>query len=147
MRYIITTLFILSSTYYSNACDCIMYPIEAYVNKVDFIFTGKVIEILYPTDIDKFIVTPNNKAFYKNKGYRVKVLIIESLKTGKLKADTLEFTSDFKNCDPLYKLDESYLFFAEMTPKGKFKMTPCTYWGTLRESKKNIAKLKAELKK
>lgn len=126
MRNIITAIYILSAAYYSYTCDCAMHPIESYIKKVDYIFTGKVIEILDTIDADKFIDTLANRAYFKSKGYRVKVLIIEKLKTGRLKTDTLEFTSDFSNCDPIYELNESYLFFADKTKDRKFKMTHCT---------------------
>ena len=146
MKHIILTIFILCTGYKTYACDCIIYPIETYIKKVDIIFTGKVIELLDTINADKYIDTPENIQFYKGKAYTVRVLIIERLKTGQNKSDTLEFASDYTNCDPIYKLNESYLFFADKTESEKFKMTHCTYWGTLDESKGNIEKLKANIK-
>ncbi len=147
MKRTIITILLLNAAYCSCACDCIMFPIDSYIKKVDYIFTGKVIEVLDSIDFEDIIDTPNNRAYMKDRGYRVRVVIIEKIKTKQLKYDTLEFTSDFSGCDPVYKLNESYLFFADKTKSGKFKMVHCTYWGPLEESKDKIKKLKSKLKK
>jgi hypothetical protein len=148
MKYLLMTILILNiSSRICHSCDCIMYPIEWYIDKVDIIFTGKVVELLDKIDTNELFNTPKNREFYKDKAYMVKVLVLEKLKTGKLKSDTLEFVSDFSNCDPIYELGETYLFFADKTKDRKFKMTHCTYWGKIEDSKENIEKLKSELKK
>ena len=139
------TILILCLTYSSFACDCLMYPIETYIDKVDIIFTGKVIELMEQVDTNYYFNTPKLREFYKNKSFRAKVLVLKRLKTGELKSDTLEFTSDYTNCDPIYELGESYLFFANKTKNETYKMTHCTYWGTIKDSKKNIKKLKKAL--
>ena len=147
MKRNLITLLILCLSYNIYSCDCLMYPIESYINQVDIIFTGKVIEVLDKNDTSHYLNNSANKEFFKDKGYRVKVLILKRLKTGKLISDTLEFTSDFSNCDPLYKLGESYLFFANKCQGERFKMAHCTWWGTLHKSKKNIRKLKVAISK
>ncbi len=147
MKKAFITILMICLTYNIYSCDCLKYPIESDINKVDIIFTGKVIEILDKNDTSHFINNPVNKEFFKDKGYRVKVLILKRLKTGKLISDTLEFTSDFTNCDPLYKLGESYLFFANKCEGGKFKMAHCTWWGTVDKSKGNIKKIKVAIRK
>lgn len=137
----------MNITYHNTyGCDCIMYPVEAYIDRVDFIFTGKVIELLDKKDSNDFILMLYNQEFYKNKSYTVKILILNRLKVGNIEADTLEFTSDFTNCDPLYILGESYLFFANKSENNKFKMAHCTYWGFVNKSRKHIKKLWRKLK-
>ena len=146
MKHFLATILILTTTFfYSNSCDCEMHTIEWYINKVDIIFTGRVIELIDKIDTNQFINTPQNREFYSNKSYTAKVLILEKLKTGKLKSDTLEFTSEFSNCDPLYELGETYLFFADKTNDSKFIMTHCSFWGKLDESLENIKELKSKL--
>lgn len=146
MRHIIITILMLGAFKSSYACDCILYPVETYINKVDVIFTGTVIELVEKVDTTKFYNTPQNRKYFENKAYKVKVLIVERLKTGELKSDTVEFTSDFTNCDPIYELNEAYLFFANKAEGGKYKMAHCTRWGLLKDSQENIRKLKVELK-
>ena len=139
----ITTLYLATNSF---ACDCEMKPVETYINSVDIIITGKVIELLDKIDTADYINSQFDKEFYKNKAHLVKVLILKKLKTGNIKSDTLEFTSDFSNCDPIYKLGESYLFFANKTRDEKYKMAQCTWWGTVKESKRNINKICKALK-
>ncbi|MFA5432540.1 MAG: hypothetical protein WC319_06660 [Candidatus Paceibacterota bacterium] len=146
MKTILFILTVVFTTLSGFACDCIVYPVESYINKVDYIFTGKVIELLGDLDSTQYIDIPENRIFFKNKSYIVRVVIIERLKTGQLKNDTLEFDSDYTNCDPVYELGKSYLFFAEKAKDNKFKMAHCTPWGEIKESAENIEILRKKMK-
>ncbi len=147
MKNFLTIILFFSALNLSNACDCITSPIESHIIKSNFIFTGKVLEVLDNLESGRFMDTSENKDFFKDKGYSVRVLVIQKLKTSEFISDTLEFTSDYTNCDPIYKLNESYLFFAEKADSEKFKMSHCTYWSTLDQAKDNINIVKTQLEK
>lgn len=130
----------------SLACDCIMYPLEQYIEEVDNILTGTVVELLEEVDTLQYINTPKNQEYYSDRGYKVRVVVIEVLKTNELKMDTIEFTSGLTNCDPLYKLGESYLFFADKSNQGKFIMKRCTPWAEMETSQQKIIAIRESLK-
>lgn len=142
-RILIILIFCL--TVKTFACDCIMLPIESYIDKVSFIFTGKVIKLLEKIDTTQVLYNKFNKDFYDNRSYKARVLIIEKYKTLKLKQDTLDFTTNYTNCDPLYELGDTLLFFADRVEGDKYMMRHCTYWGHVNESKENIKKIKLKL--
>ncbi len=146
MKRAVILLFLSLTSHLSFACDCIMHPIESYIDKVDIIFIGRVIEIK-EVNTDLYMNTAKNREFFKDKGYEAKVLVIERLKAGKVKADTLVFTSTFTNCDRLYTLGQSYLFFADKVKNGKFMMAHCTHSGEIEEAEESIKKLRITLRK
>ncbi len=138
MKHIFTLFTILVATLNNYTCDCITYPVESYIGNIDYIFTGKVIALVENDEFTQFPDSPANRKFYADKSYTVQVLIIEKLKTERLRSDTLEFSSDFSNCDPIYVLGKSYLFFADKLKDNKFKMAHCTPWGEMKDSEENI---------
>lgn len=132
-------------TYSSFACDCLMHKrIESYIDKVELIFVGKVISLLDSVTEDHYY-TLNRTEQYTYRRYKARVLVIEELKTGPLIKDTLDFTTDYSNCDPLYKLGELYLFFANREQEKWFKMVHCTPWGPTSETNKGIKRLRRML--
>jgi hypothetical protein len=134
-------------TFSSYACDCLMYKqIESYVDKVDIIFTGKVISLLDSVTDDHYYIL-NGTEYYRHQRYTARILVIEKFKTGEVITDTLDFTSDYSDCDPLYKLGETYLFFANRGPGAWFKMGHCTPWGPANETKKRIRRLRRMARK
>ncbi len=141
MRLIITSIAILLATK-GTACGCEMYNVEFYLNKVEFIFTGKIVEILDSSESLVYYDKNHNKIA----GFKARVLVLKKIKSGQIISDTLEFTSQGSSCDPKYKLGESYLFFAEKNFGQTYQMRHCTPWGTLRKSKKNITKLQKAIK-
>ena len=147
MKHLALIITLSFSSLTGNACDCIMHhSVEAYVESVGQVFIGEVIELLDSLDDDHYSLNQSTREHLKNKRYTAKVRIVEYLKKGELEIDILVFTSDFTNCDPLYELGESYLFFAEQQEDEKFKMVHCTPWGTLKESQKSIRRLKKILR-
>jgi len=145
IKSILYVLVAFFTTFSSFACDCLVYPVESYINKVDYIFTGKVIELLEEIDSTQYIMTKSNRKFYQNKSYSVRLVTIELLKTGGHELDTLEFISDYSNCDPLYELGKTYLLFVNRTSDDKFITAHCTPWGEIAKSVENIKRLKNEL--
>ncbi len=142
---------LLSISYKAFSCDCTMYSDpKVYISKVDLIFTGKVVELVKAKSIavdmpDFFDTIPDGAEQWKKLNpdnyFYAKVVMTQQIKGGVSKTDTLFFTSNFTNCDPIYQLDQSYLFFAQKTDDGKYIMTPCTPWGILKESKHTIEAL------
>lgn len=134
-------------SYSSFACDCLMSrQIESYVDKVDIIFAGKVINLLDSVTDDHYYVL-NGAEYYKHRRYTARILVIERFKTSEVIKDTLDFTSDYSNCDPLYKLGETYLFFANHSRRYWFKLVHCTPWGPTNEVKNGIQRLRRTLTK
>lgn len=131
----------------SEACDCIIHDrVEKYANEVEFIFTGTVIELLDSLNEDQYPFFADQLDYWNTRRYTAKVLIIEILKTGELISDTVEFTSQFTNCDPIYELGKSYLFFADTPNNIDFQMTWCTPWGNLSNSEENLKRLRRKLR-
>src|SRR5690606_20691874 len=147
-RLTILLAFILGSieTY---SCTCEMYNIEYYADKVPYIFTGEVIELVDSTDWTNgsILTYEQGKQIFKNKGYNVNVKVIDPIKKSVSAYQIIEFKSeDFSNCDPLYEKGKTYLFFADAEGKA-FKMRQCTYWGELKNSEKYIEPLRKALSK
>jgi len=150
MKKLILT-YILFSGLQTLACDCIIYSdTKTYLQKVDLVFTGKVVELIKveseETEIPNFLGTiPGGREQWKALNpdqYYARVLMIKNIKGDTVIKDTLFFTSEFTNCDPTYELNQSYLFFADPTEDDKYKMVHCTPWGTLKETEQKIKELK-----
>lgn len=133
------------------ACDCIVNSDpNSYMRTVDMVFTGKVVELIKveteEIPIPAFLDTiPGGREHWKAMNpdqYYARVLMIENIKGKKVRTDTLFFISEFTKCDPIYGLNQSYLFFADQTKDGKYMMVHCTPWGILKETEKTIKELK-----
>lgn len=114
------------------------------------VFTGKVVELIKVEseviEVPKFLDTipggkEQYKAMYPDQFY-AKVIMTENIKGDTLKVDTLLFTSEFTNCDPIYEINQSYLFFADKTEDNRYMMTHCTPWGKLEDCGQTIEELK-----
>ncbi|PKL80849.1 MAG: hypothetical protein CVV25_02730 [Ignavibacteriae bacterium HGW-Ignavibacteriae-4] len=148
---IILIFALLVVTYESTACDCEIYSDKkVYLSEVDFVFIGKVVELIRAESIDieipQFIDTVPKlredwKKMYPDR-YYAKVIMIENIKGKKVMSDTMFFTSEFTNCDPRYELIQSYLFFADRLKDNQFIMTHCTPWGKLEDCEEIIEQLK-----
>lgn len=120
----------------SEACDCIMYPIEYYVDTSQYIFTGEVIQNL---DTDQFTYPKINA------GYEAKILVQHIFESKSIiKNDTVYFSSDSSDCSLRFIKGEKYLFFAHKIGNN-FYIYRCSYSDKLNVSKKNIRKIKREL--
>ncbi|MER3328848.1 MAG: hypothetical protein RIF34_04655 [Candidatus Kapaibacterium sp.] len=147
---IILILTSLVFTYESTACDCVIYSDKSiYLSKVDLVFTGKVVELIRAEskeiEIPQFIDTVPKlrddwKKMYPDR-YYARVILIDNIKGNNIEIDTMFFTSEFSNCDPSYKINQSYLFFADRLKNNQFKMAHCTPWGKLEDSEEIIEKL------
>src|SRR5690554_6111248 len=103
-------IYLLLSSIQALACDCIVYSDpKTYLSEVDMVFTGKVVELIKVEseliEVPKFFDTipggkEQYKAMYPDQFY-AKVIMTENIKGDTLKVDTLLFTSEFTNCDPI----------------------------------------------
>ncbi len=134
------------------ACDCsLLSNPKSYLNSVDFVFTGRVVELVKvetkDIEIPEFMDTvPELReqwwSLYKNDFYYARVVVLENIKGTFVSTDTLLFVSEFTNCDPTYELNQSYLFFADHQKNGRYMMTQCTPWRKLEDSQNTILELK-----
>ena len=134
MKLILFLLLTLSTKSIHKSCECFMSPIETDFHNSEFVFTGKIIQVL-DTSADAI------KSLNLVIGMKAKALVLHEFKTKTLNTDTLEFTTDSTNCDPFYQLGQSYLFFAKKVENGKYKMIHCTHWGLLQDANEDIRKL------
>lgn len=124
-----------------------------YLDSVEYVFTGKVIEIIEVPYSDTTLpawmdTSANRQQFFEMlypKRHSAKVIMIKNYKSTEPKQDTLFFEYGPTNCDPRYRLNQSYLFFAEEVDVATFKMMHCTPWGTIKETEE-ILKLYERLK-
>jgi len=143
MKLLILIAFFINQTLITFGCDCIIQPIKIDIDSSELVFTGKVIKIIESFDTSKYL----DKDYYKNKGLRVNVLLLDSFKSNAQAIDTLEFVSSGMNCDVEYELNQSYLFFAKRINSNEYKMIECTHWDILINSQENISSIKRALGK
>lgn len=130
--FLLIALFIFSSNV-SFSCDCILQPIESDFENIDYVVIAEVIELLDTKDEREKFHFPQDT----QKSYRVKIRVSKSFKANFRKDQIVELDSEFTNCDPLFKLGESYLLFLYEKDQ-KFLEVPCTYWGEVSQLKNEI---------
>ena len=150
MRTLVVTYF-LASSLQALACDCIVYSdTKDYLLEVDMVFTGKVVELVKAetedVEIPEFFDTmPDGKEQWKAMNpdqYYARVIMIENIKGDTTQTDTLFFVSELTNCDPIYEVSQSYLFFANKEKDNRYMMVACTPWGKLEDCEQTIEELK-----
>lgn len=146
MRKLLGIIFLLFFTKSGFACDCNTYSIlEKHYKSIKYIYTGEVIELIEKKYDDIFIPEiikgeDNIKLYikiYYPKRYFAKVRVLRSFKKAK-ESDILILESDFSNCQPNYKLNQKYLFFANKIGKGKMIMDNCSPWDSLENCSEKI---------
>ena len=97
-----------------QACDCIMYPLECYVDTTKFIFVGNV------TRMDSTSISMELTEVYKGKGYFEKTALFKNQRKS--------------NCDFMFEEDTQYVIFAHREEDGFFVVNTCSYSGLYSKS-------------
>ncbi|MDT0685864.1 hypothetical protein [Autumnicola psychrophila] len=123
-----------------HACECILTKsIEEMVEDADIIFYGTVLGV---DDRDDPVYAEQVKYYtfgddYANKGgYEPIFKIIENFKGGikdQLVDGKYSYQTEWTNCDRLYKISYSYIFFGNIDDNGKIRTNICMMGGIVND--------------
>ena len=123
-----------------HACECILTKsMEEMVEDADIIFYGTVVGI---DDRKDPVYSENVKYYtfgddYPNKGgYEPIFKIIENFKgdiKDKLVEGKFHYQTEWTNCDRLYKMGYSYIFFGNYDDEGKIRTNICMMGGIVKD--------------
>lgn len=131
-KYIISTLLSFTLCFASaSACDCIMHPVEKYIDTSKYIITVKVKKLINP-DINEH----STKAL---------LIITKSFKGSFLKSQEIETDSDESDCAFKFQMSKEYLLFGDFYD-NKFFVYHCSHPDEKKYSKKSIRRIKKYLK-
>ncbi|AEW00294.1 hypothetical protein A4D02_23485 [Niastella koreensis] len=115
----------------ASACDCIMHPVEKYVDTSKYIVTVKVKKLISP-DVNG----QSGKAI---------LVITQSLKGTILKSQEIETDADGSDCSLTFQMNKRYLLFGNFN-NSKFYVYHCSYSDEIKYSKKRIRRIRKYLK-
>ncbi|MFZ1799123.1 MAG: hypothetical protein WAU24_04605 [Chitinophagaceae bacterium] len=132
-KIISTIILLLAISFTTFACDCILHPVEKYIDTSDYIITAKVEKLLY-SDGDKI-----------NEAHKAILLVTRIYKGGIKKSELIEFDADNSNCSFKFQLNKEYLLFCCKAGE-KFFVYHCSYSDEVKYARKNIKKVKKFLR-
>lgn len=115
----------------SISCDCIMYPIEKYIDTSKYIVKARVVHI----------VNYDNET---NTCEKVILKVIKIYKGKIIQKRSVECYFDKVNCPFKFAINKKYLLFGHFI-EDKFYVYDCSYSDEMRFSKLNIKKVKKYL--
>lgn len=126
-------ILLLAISFTTFACDCIMHPIEKYIDTSEYIITAKV---------EKLIYSDGNKL---NEAHKAILLITRIYKGAIKKSELIEFDSDNSNCPFKFQLNKEYLLFCCKAGE-KFYVYQCSYSDEVKHARKKNEKIKRFLR-
>jgi hypothetical protein len=125
------SFFTLVALFYSRslyACDCIMYPVEKYIDTSECIITAEVIKI----------INKDSMQYYGNSA----ILRVTKVYKGKMKSmEIIEFGSDGSDCSLKFEQNKKYFLFC-CQRNSKYYVYHCSYSDDLNTASKNVRKVK-----
>lgn len=115
----------------ASACDCIMHPVEKYIDTSKYIITAKVKKLINP-DVNEY----STKAI---------LIITKSFKGNVVKSQEIEVDSDESDCAFRFEINKNYLLFGDFN-LTKFYVYHCSHSDEMKYSKKNIRRICKHLK-
>lgn len=126
------TLFLICFSFITaSACDCIMHPVEKYIDTSKYIITVKV----------KKLINPDANGQSK----KAILVITQSLKGAILKSQEIEMGSDESDCSITFQLNKQYLLFGDFN-NSQFYVYHCSYSEEMKYSKKRVRRIRRYLK-
>ena len=122
------------------SCDCVMQPVEKYIDTSQFILIVKS-EVILDTFQYPYI-EPDSKT-----GFTSRVKVIEILKNdGSISDKEIYFGSDYSDCAMKFRVGEKYLLFAYKNG-DKYYVYHCSYCDRYNKSIHNLKKIRKYLKR
>jgi len=108
------------------ACDCIMYPVQSYIDTSEYIILAKTERVTQEKGM------PNM--------HHASMSVTRIFKGGLKKGEIVDFGSDGSDCSLRFEENKEYLLFC-FKMNGKFYVYPCSYSDESKVSQKNIRKI------
>ena len=116
------------------ACDCIMHPIENYIDSSEYILIIKSVRI---RDTFNYPYLKENR----NVGFTTEASVVRVLKNAnRIENGHINFDSDYSNCAMKFEVGKTYLIFA-FRKNGRFYVYHCSYSDKYSRSRINIRKI------
>lgn len=115
------------------SCDCIMHPVEKYIDTSEYIATARVVRFIEHEGTDSV-------------GYKA-LLVVTKVFKGQIKIENrLAFDSDSSDCAFKFVVNKEYLlFFCKRS--NKFYVYHCSYSDEVNNSMEYILKIKKYISK